>query len=129
MPTFTKSKKTPNIIIQEEEDPLADIEIRKLDKHQIKFKDGTSTNVYQINTKDKKTYLDYEDVELVASELKSKFPNKRIQVRGLAEKWKVLKPYDRDVIKEQDFDDYFKGKVEDTTKFKKFSQLLIFIGG
>jgi hypothetical protein len=58
---------------------------------------------------------------------KSGKKNVRIMVRGLAaDKYRNIKYFDRD-FDENQYDDYFKGKVDDDEKFKHFNQLQVYV--
>jgi len=118
-----------NVVVvdsDEEEDDINNFDLVRVDNHKLKFKDGTETKVFKYSSKDKKTYLEIEDVGLLYEELKTVFDADKIQIRGLADKWITLLNFgQKNILQEEDMDNYFKGKVEDTSKFKTFSQLLI----
>jgi hypothetical protein len=111
---------------QKEEEP--DFNLVRIDNHKLKFKDSTECKVFKYSSKDNKTFLKLEDISLLYDELKREFKENQIQIRGLADGWKTLKNFNTDLVDDDIMDDYFAGKIKDTTKFKSFSQLLITIG-
>jgi hypothetical protein len=46
-------------------------------------------------------------------------------IRGLSGEWQTLKYLKKSLITEEDIDEYFDSKVDDSKKFKSFSQLEI----
>jgi hypothetical protein len=46
-------------------------------------------------------------------------------IRGLSGEWRTLKYLKKSLITEEDIDEYFDSKVDDSKKFKSFSQLEI----
>lgn len=123
----TRSKEVPKTDNEEKED---DFELIRIDKGNLKFSDGTETKVFKYSSKSKKSYLDIDDVGVLYNELKDVFDNGKIQIKGLADKWITLSNFNSKIILSgDDMDDYFQGRVDDTTKFKSFSQLIISVGG
>ncbi len=111
---------------QKEEEP--DFNLVRIDSGKLRFKDSTECKVFKYSSKDNKTFLKLDDIALLYDELKSEFKENQIQIRGLADGWKTLKNFNTELVDEDTVDNYFQGKLEDTTKFKSFSQLLISIG-
>jgi hypothetical protein len=79
----------------------------------------------------KKVDFEVEDVEnlLLAIESKARKAGKeaKVKIRGLTPlRWYTFKGFD-DVLRLDDYDDYFNGRVKNTEKFGKISQLDIVI--
>ena len=92
-----------------------------------KLKNSAKTTV-QIS-KSNKTEMDVKDVEDLVNGLetvaKQKKEKVKIMVRALLnDKWTTLKGYDED-LDLMEFEEYYKNKVANPSKFKKFIQLQI----
>lgn len=86
-------------------------------------------NVFQITRTDKQATISVQDIRNFVSTMETKAKNKKknvkIALRALnPEKYHTLKGFSTD-LQIQDFDDYLKNKVKDTSKFEFFSQLEI----
>jgi len=102
--------------------------IKKLDTSNVgKVKRVT----YQFTRKDNKPNIDIDVLDDIINGLEKqaekKGENIKIMVRALnCQRWFTLKGFD-ETLNVQDFDDYYKGKVQKTEKFEKFSQLQVTI--
>ena len=77
---------------------------------------------YQIT---KKGNIKVNDVKDILATLTKGGTDAKIMIRGLnADKWNTLKGYSTD-LNIEDFEDYYKNKVSDTSKFEYFTQLEI----
>ena len=91
------------------------------------FKNSNRTTV-QINRNDKKQ-MDVSDVQELVNGLESTATKKKEKVKILVralliDKWITLKGYD-DELDIEDFEEYYRNKVADPSKFEKFIQLQI----
>lgn len=94
-----------------------------------KFK-NSSTKVIQVSLNNKKQ-MDVSDVEELVNGLETmgrkKKENIKIMVRALlVDKWITLKGYN-DELQLDEFDEYYKNKVSNSSKFEKFAQLQIYV--
>jgi len=75
---------------------------------------------YQITKKGNIKVIDVKDI---LAKLSKPGSNAKIMIRGLnADKWSTLKGFSTD-LNIEDFEDYYKNKVNDSSKFEYFTQL------
>jgi hypothetical protein len=109
-------------------DEVDDFDLVRIDNQKLKFKDSTELKVFKYSSKDKKSFLKLDDVGLLYEELCEVFEPSKIQIRGLGNTWITLKNFGGEILTDDDVDSYFKGKINDNTRFKSFSQLMISVG-
>jgi hypothetical protein len=102
--------------------------------------DGSATYKYQIYKKNK-TPMTAKELKAISAKLLEKVPkgsdlmikghddtlpaNAPVMIQGLnPERWRTIKAYGKD-INIMDEEDYYDGKVQDESKFKKYYQAVV----
>ena len=104
--------------------------MKKLDVKNLA--DGTTFTTAKI-IKNKKKKITISDIQKLSDNLydKAEQQNKpmKLMIRALgSDGWKTLKGMHEDEMMSQDeYDDYFRNKVEDVSKFNKFHQLQFYV--
>ena len=127
--TVKKTKKT--VLPEKEPDPLVwDIKKRVVEKNEKKKA--------IFNNKQNLTELDYSfpnkqiitpgDVLELSGMLSTKYGANNIMIRALNNtQWFSLKGFNKDLLNFEDYDDYYDGRVNDTSQFTFFYQLQVSI--
>ena len=68
---------------------------------------------------------DVKEIVKAFNNKQNKNKKDEIMIRGLSGEWRTLKYLKKSLITEEDIDEYFDSKVDDSKKFKSFSQLEI----
>ena len=97
-------------------------------RNQIEYSSGGTKTQIQISRKNKKNMTFHEIQKLyekMMEEAQEENENIDIVITGLnIQKWTTLKGFGKDMISEDDFDDYYINSVKDDTKFENFTQVI-----
>jgi hypothetical protein len=80
---------------------------------------------YQVNDDEDYTLDDVKEIVKAFNNKQNKNKKDEIMIRGLSGEWQTLKYLKKSLITEEDIDEYFDSKVDDSKKFNRFSQLEI----
>ena len=94
------------------------------------FRDGSISKVIEIKPKRNNEVIQLDDVRKMYNILKKKHQNKKIHIQGMSgDRKRQLTVDGNRFVTDDDYDDYFDGKVEDDSKFKLFYQIKVNIYG
>lgn len=99
--------------------------------HDKPFPDGTTSKVVRLTPKKATDMIALSDIREIYNTVRAKpeYANKKIFVQGMADRRRDLVSKNGIFVSDDDYDDYLDGRVQDKSKFRRFSQVQIMIYG